>query len=764
MPSLPASIDKYSPLDSFRNYLPKQPVAVANDYWHQSHLFAKFILQLSTVSTLLMLPMYICNYILLTDSNLYFNYYVYYISQAVRVTQWFLFFNFWISIQSGNYIYSLIPSIDLIYKHSHNKNNTILSQQTTIYPKIAILRALNIFILVCNLFFITSGSIAYRRIFIEDEDNDPLSQYFSILTKQWTIFCNIFDCNAWSLYETYRFVYGIWASLIVLLILNHCIFIMFQLIVAKCLCYGCYSCCCFQHSETRNEILKNNLKNTNFGYSRRAGDDGPQQEQEQQQHQQHQQYQQLLCDPSVESSVQTPSVQRNKKFTPYVSYDFDTGDDVTKQLADYNYNYNYKRNKNKINIQDKLESVDSDSNKNIGSYNVSHTLVYEANAWSITVKFLQFCIFYCVLFIIISTLMYCTLILQTELMEQHHSAYLIAYLTYLCAMTMLQFIILRVARQIDILRMQIPKSHFIFEQYSNNLLNTQFASLLFRRSLVNSIHATPISTVSSMRNNNNSSNNNNNNNRNKNKNNTDYVYLSHLSFEAMTRILVLLCYWLVYRILIVYSVPRLSSFILSKLLRILNLLFIVCIRVGSTTYWHMSDKFCEKTIQFCQLRIQKMERSNYCCYCCYCCYCFCLCKYILKLIQFCTKLFQTDSTVTQWQQRISIDLVCEFIVVFAASIIVVIELVSGKSKFYSGGYGDNWKTAVIYTIVSGTLETVYVPLIFVYYKYVVKVSLIEPFLRFYQFNGWTFVFYFSVLVAIASYLIPANALIDSAQG
>ena len=225
-------------------------------------------------------------------------------------------------------------------------------------------------------------------------------------------------------------------------------------------------------------------------------------------------------------------------------------------------------------------------------------------------------------------------------------------------------------------------------------------------------------------------------------------YLSRLSFEAMTLIFVLLCYWVVYRMLIVYSVPRLSSFILSKLSRVCSLIFHVCIRMGSKKYWIESDRIGSNIINRYKLKLI----DGHCCL-----------KPFYKVIIYLTNLFESESSIKQWQQRISIDLVCESLIAMGSSVIVGITLISAKTKFYSTGYDENWVLAIKYNIVSGCLEIVYISLMFIWYRKCANISLIEPFLRFYQFNGWTFVFYFSVLFAIAGYLIPTNALIDSAK-
>ena len=778
MPPLPVSRFKYSPLDSFRNYLPKQSTLLAKDGCYQFRLWLKFCGQLCIIILVIMLPILICNYIYLERRNIYYDDGITFINQSSRVLQWSLYASFWFHIQLYNYIYSFIPQID------HNMPKINLSQSTTpqlqspsahkptvssymdiddtsnyanYYPKKRIFQTLRVLFFIINVviicvllyyeYFASPAAIRRRTAWNSDaqigDTNNPV--------------CNFFRCGRfWDLYNVWRHVIGLPVTIIGALLVNHCIFLIY---IRKCSSHirsKPSSSIQILNDQHKSEM---ELKPIN---SIIAVDSAS-----------------VTSSMSLMSPVRVlprldddgANINTNNSDVPFLtlvsplSKQSSTGSsssDISVASSELSLSISPENDENTSS-----ETIDDTgmvkSNLHIGKYNITHDTVYEQSPWDITMKFLICGVLYMIILSIALCTMYGALLVQADkeysFIVGTISTYTFVSLLYRSLMTVYKFVANRLARRIDVLRMQIPRNHYPNQTVVKRNLTQSHVSVDDRKNESININI--------------NSNNNKKNSRhdalwnyefpslihgignfdyddhdetglNKNELEQRFVFTNHLSFEIISNWFMELLYWMIYRMLIIYNVNDGLGFALLKIPRLIALVWCVVIRAHSQWYW----KFSNGAINDYLLPLFRGFASKNNKY-----KCNCIGKCLLQFVD----SFNSHSTMKMWQQRLAIELMGDFFIAFFSCVIVSILVEMGGENYVV--YDDKIK-AIRNMTISALLEIIYFIFTIIYYHYSIKMQFVEPFLRFYTFNGFKFVFYFALLFAISANFIPLKVLLQ----
>ena len=352
MPSLPAHPNKYSPQDSFRNYLPKQD----NFEVKNGLLFIIYILfKISITSILLMLLWYWLNYYICVDIDFYTNNKLYLLYEAYRGLVWYLFIGF-ICFQSCRctYIYSIIIS-------------TVSHKNIDKYPKLYIF----IIIWCISLMIQTSGllltSYAYHNF---KNDNSFHKNYHNKYVLN--ILCSVLNCKNEHIYHFYQFVFGFPLNIFLSISLNHLLYMIY-------------------HFKYKSQITQT----------------------------------------SVAQRLNSSISMRNPR--------------------------------------DRAESSMVSSNQLIGTYLPEYAELYEKSCWNITQKYYGYTVLYSLILLLFLSILYLTISIKTTYFDHY---YLEVTIILQAEAYVFNFLLKRIARNLDILRMQKPQNIFMSISFRDPLITS----------------------------------------------------------------------------------------------------------------------------------------------------------------------------------------------------------------------------------------------------------------------------------------------------
>ena len=599
MPSLPASHNKYSPQDSFRNYLPKED----NVQVKHGLLFIIYILlKISIASIVLMSPWYWLNYYICTNIDIYKNNKLYLLYEAYRGFIWYLYIAF-ICFQSCRftYIYSIIiPS-------SINENNI------NKYPKFVLF----IIVWIISLTIQTIGLCATSYIYHENHDHNP---FHNNKDNKYVLnlLCKFITCKNEHIYHFYQFVFGFPVNIFLSITINHLIYVIFY----------------FKNKSQINRQIS------------------------------------MVSD---QTSHNDHTTVNNNIVSPY-----------SHSLLSHNSSKG-------------MNSIIS-NNDYIGLYLPQYTHLYEKSSWIITQKYYFYVISYSFVLLIYLFILYLTISIKSRYFDKYYVEVAIILQTegYI-----FNFILKRIARNLDILRMQKPRDIFISNM--NNKQHKESGSLQNEIIIIN--------------------------------NNQDISKQNEhdkLSLEVMTQSFIRLVYWIEYRYITIYDQPKPLVFAISKLLHFINLVWVVTIR-PSNLYFIKSDKILKSIINY---------------------------KYTPNMLKWFLSFFDTTSNSKQWTERSAIDTMLRFINAIGSCVVISILLYFGQDDWYQGT-NHKWKVAVELTMIGAALEIfIYFPYSVLSYKYILKQQFITPFFRFYLYNKNKFIWCSAVLFACAACILPIREILN----
>ena len=372
--------------------------------------------------------------------------------------------------------------------------------------------------------------------------------------------------------------------------------------------------------------------------------------------------------------------------------------------------------------------VINENNDRIGALHTNYLnarKVYEKTCYNITWKFYVYCTLFCVCFSLSNMMLYGVLVLNTNIISRYYT-----FFNYwlLCQTTFWKFVIKRIARQIDILRMQIPKSLF----KDNPIILTQ--EIRKRQNTAhnfNTLYNGNIAVTSF-----------------ENRSNTSYK----LSLEIITESTFQGYYWLSHCYIFIYATPSIQTFIYIELFHFITIFCKAFIRPSEYYFNFMKTSLTN---------IGNIIFNKICCNC--------VRNNVLlsrDAIEFILTIgdgingIDNTNTIQQWRERIAIDAFIRFLMSWVSCVTMILLLIMGKDKWYnidSDNDGDNdWiKSIIVMSITLGLQGLLYFPMTCIVYKKIWEMYFVEPFLRFYFFNGWRFIFYLSFTYLLVCFELDA---------